>query len=207
VIADAVEWAAVLSVALPLVLFFEYELQRGGVRGSLSTVLVGYVVPVLILALFTSGRARVAGMLGFTWALVHVWVGFGDQLVRFPGGLRSALLPALGFGFMAISRSGTSRSGRWLWILPAATYALMSLAVLPGLIAPARLAAPILLALVPLPLYPAFAVGAALMWAFMGAWLAFAVAGATPWLSIVLLSALPAALILASLGRRVARTR
>ncbi len=91
--------------------------------------------------------------------------------------------------------------------MPAATYALMSLGPLPGLMAAARLGAPMLLALLLLPLDPAFALGAALMWAYAGAWLAIAVDGGAWWLAIVLLSGLPVAVILTSLGMRVTRAR
>lgn len=212
VLADAVEWAAVVSLAIPLLLFFADELQRGGVGGSLSTVLIGYVVPVLTLALFTVGRRRAAGAVGCAWALVHLWVGFGNMWVEFPAGLRSALLPAMGFAFMTLrspAQERAPRSTRWLWIVPAATFALMSFVSRPGLMEP-RLAAPLLIALFPLPLCPAFALGTALMWAYEGAWLAIDTAGLTTARSIVLLtlfSGLPLAVLLASLGRRLVRAR
>lgn len=203
--AEAVGWAAVLSIAIPLGLFFAHELRHGVVGWSLSTVLLGYVLPVLTLALFTTGRTRVAGVSGCGWALAHLWVGYGNQWIRFNPGVGTALLPVVGFMLMACRRSGAPRSGRWLWIVPAATYALISQGPQPGLLALAPVLALILIAVLVLWLNPAFALGSTMMLAYAGAWRALTVPGAAAPMTITLFSGFPLLLILAAIGRGLAR--
>lgn len=98
---EAVGWAAVVSIAIPLGSFLIDELQHGRVGGSLWSVLLGYVLPVLTLVLFTTGRTRIAGVSGCGWALAHLWVGYGDQSLHFNPGVGTALLPVVGFALMA----------------------------------------------------------------------------------------------------------
>lgn len=202
--ADAVGWAAVLSVAIPLVSFFSDELRHGAIGGSLLTVVLGYALPVLILMLFTAGRTRTAGMGGSAWALAHLWVGFGNQWIHFNPGVGTALLPAVGFALMACGRARPARSTRWLWILPPVIYALMSLGPQPGLLALAPVAALILLAVLVLWLDPAFALGTALVLAYAGAWRAIAIPHSAVLMTITLLGGLPLVLILATVGRALA---
>lgn len=204
--ADAVAWAAVISVAMPLLVFFVTQLQHGSVSGSLTTVLIGYLVPALVLGLFSTGRTQQAGVIGCAWALTHVWVGFGSTGIYFPPGVRFAVVPAAGFGLMALGRCDAPRSGRWLWIWPAATFALLSLGHPQGWLAQLNLEVTVLLGLLLLPLSPGFALGLALVWSYTGAWdLAFA--GAAPWLAVALLSVAPLTLILTGSARRAARPR
>src|SRR4030081_525202 len=78
------------------------------------------VLPVLILALFTTGRNRTAGLLGLLRVAMRLHqsplISLDDFLILFP-------VEVFGFGLLAFRPRSIRPAGRYLWPIPTAMWA------------------------------------------------------------------------------------
>lgn len=207
--ARTVCWAAIIVVIrLP---FRQGVWALDGVITGVPLVTVRdmYLLPLVILASFTLGGRRLAGLLGLAWVTLYVrdWEPPGLAMSKI---VVAVVLPAAGFGLLTLRPQAAPKTwqGRILWLVPAATLALVS-------IAPLWLAGPPLLwfsnqsvvALIPaaaslvfLPVAPAFALGTALAWSVPHLWI---YGGESIW-PIMLLASTPVSLALVAVARYVA---
>lgn len=201
-------WAAIILVTR--VPFKQGVLVLAGVitHVPLVTVRDMYVLPLVILASFTVGGRRLAGLLGVAWVALYVrdWESPGLATSQAVGQI---VLPAAGFGLLALLPHAAAKTwqARILWLVPAAAVALTSLAPLwfsdPSLWFPGQsifILIPVISALVFLPVAPGFAVGTTLAWSSMWLW---NILGDSIWATLLLAST-PVALALVAIGRSAA---
>jgi hypothetical protein len=163
----AICWAAVIAtLRLPFGIGVGLLRARGSVPPI--TVLDMYVMPLIVLALFTVRRPRLAACAGLAWLvlflkenpimLAPVWI---------PRVLDFVALPAAGFTLMFLRpRTAPSRL-RGAWIVPAAASALLQLTATPmwELSNPIVMISPLVVALALLPWAPGFVLATAVVWA------------------------------------------
>lgn len=200
---DLVRWACIVIVARELAGNLASLRWGGSFGGSLSTVWLLYAGPALILAVFTAGRDRAAGIIGLIWVVadihshsrppVSIWIEFW-------------LLPVAGFILMATRPSRMAGPERALWLIPAIVWAIFQYTEL-GQQSGVGYLTPVLATLAFLPAAPAFALATALGWSLMAAWYLPIGDGDTTRLAVELLSCTPVALIfLVVSGRALRRT-
>jgi hypothetical protein len=129
-----------------------------------QTVIDMYVLPVLILALFTTGRNRTTGLLGLLRVAMRLHqsplISLDDFLILFP-------VQMLGFGLLAFRPRSMRPAGRYLWPIPTAMWAFYWLTLLGQHSGIGRLT-PVIAALVFLPLAPSLALGIGIDWLLQG---------------------------------------
>jgi hypothetical protein len=165
--AESACWAAVLVVAR-----IPFGIGIGLFRASGSippiTVLDTYVMPFVVLALFTLRGRRVAGYVGFLWLvffvrehpLLFTWVWL-------PPATEMVALPAIGFAVMVLWPQAAPTTLRALWVVPAIAFGVLSLTLAPRWVPgfPILALIPVLASLVLLPIAPALTIGTAIAWA------------------------------------------
>ncbi len=110
----ALGWAAVVSLARLLVinLYADFELGSPD-RISVQPLALRYVLPALVLLLWTVGRRRAAGLVGMVWGawcLTFVWTRIDfDPFVNI-------LLPALGCVTIAVAPRQDGPPHRLFWL-------------------------------------------------------------------------------------------
>ena len=162
-----------------------------------------YVLPLVVLAAFTLGGRRLTGLLGLAWVALAVreW-SYGLLTSEF---IVMLAFPAVGFVLLTI-RPRTAPKGwqaRSLWLLPAVAWVLINLPG-PGFwLQPVLIPVPAVVALVLLPVAPAFAVGTALAWSATSGWFynGWFYGAESIWM-IMLLGSTLVAVALVAVGRR-----
>jgi hypothetical protein len=154
-------WVAVTSAMWELVSVVGIGLRWGGGPGSgTETDLYCYVIPALILVLFTLGRSRITGILGVAWLAI-----FLHQHAMLPLSGFFALVPlqAAGFALLMIKPRKALPAGRFLWLVPAIVFLLYQVTLLGQLSGVGR-TTPFLVAVLLLPWAPSLALGTAIAW-------------------------------------------
>lgn len=210
--ARTVCWAAIVAVIqLP---FRQGAWALVGLLPGVPLVTVRdmYVLPLVILAAFTLGGRRLAGLLGLAWVTLYVrdW----ESGLAASNVVVAVALPITGFGLLTLWPQVAPRAWqtRMLWLVPAAALALVS-------VVPLWLSAsdtflwfsgqsvlvliPVVSALVFLPVAPSFAIGTALAWSVPHLW----IYGRESIWTIMLLASTPAAVALVAAARRAAIDR
>jgi hypothetical protein len=194
-------WGAVVTVAREFVAVVAGQLRFDFSLGGSTQILAYDVLPALMLIAFTARRPRLAGLLGLLWvvAILYVrWSPLGWSV--FPRwSIEELLMPVIGSLLMIVAPSRAPSSVRWLWLVPAAVWALHELTAFGGH-SGIGMVAPVAVTLLLLPLQPSVALGTALAWTLLLSW--YLPAGNATW-TVELAGCAPAALILAALCRRV----
>jgi hypothetical protein len=199
-------WAAVLLAMRDVVEGVCTGLYWGGSIFSFGqdpeTIIDMYVLPVLILALFSRGQNRTVGVLGLLRVAMRLHqsplIGLADFLMLFP-------VQVLGFGLLAARPRSTPRAGRYLWTVPAAMWAFYWLTLLGQHSGVGKLT-PIVAAIVLLPFAPAMALGLGIDWLLMGiGYLIYPGGDGFPLWTVELLACLPVVLLLTAVCRRASR--
>jgi hypothetical protein len=179
----------------------------------LVTVRDMFILPLVILASFTLGGRRLAGLLGLVWVALYIrdWEppGLGMSKIAV-----AVTLPAVGFGLMTLRPQSAPRASqaRILWVVPAAALALVSMVPLWFSVSDPLLwfsgwsivvLIPVVSALAFLPVAPAFAIGTALAWSVPHLW----IYGRESIWTILLLASTPITLTLLAVARRAAIDR
>jgi hypothetical protein len=196
---NALAWAAVMCLVQGLAIGFEVA---GAAEGSQLVIWVIWGFGAAILALFTLGRTRISGFAG----LICVYGWFGDVSAAVHprvAALVLLLVPLAGFGLLAFAPQKVSARGRWLWLAPAAVFALFEVTST-GNQSGVDFIAPVVVALCFLPFKPSFALGTVLAWSAVGA-LELTLPGGPLLVSVALLAFTPIAVIALSVGRRATR--
>jgi hypothetical protein len=155
-------WVAVMSVMFELVETVGIGMRWGGGPGSdTETLLYCYIIPALILVLFTLRRNRPTGLLGLAWLAIFL---HQHSMLPLSGFAQSIPLQAAGFALLAIKPREPLPAGRFLWPVPAIVWMIYQVTLLGQLSGVGRLT-PVLAALVLLPWAPSLALGAATTWA------------------------------------------
>ncbi|MGH2857001.1 MAG: hypothetical protein ACRDMJ_05900 [Solirubrobacteraceae bacterium] len=206
ILVGALCWAAVLSAMSVVVEAIGNSVMWGGTIFSFGndpeTIIDMYVLPVLILALFTSGRNRTTGLLGLLRVAMRLhqssMISLADFLITIP-------VPAVGFGLLAIRPRSIPHAGRYLWPIPAACLAFYWSTLLGQHSGIGRLT-PILAAAVLLPAAPALALGLGIEWLLQGiGYLTYPGGdGYTLW-TVEFLACLPVVLLLSAACRQAAK--
>jgi hypothetical protein len=199
-------WVAVMSVMYESVEGIGITLGWGGTwGGSTETLLYSYILPALILVLFTLRRNRITGILGLAWLAI-----FLDQVSMLPLSVFFETIPlqAAGFALLAIKPREPLPAGRFLWLPPATVWLLYQVTLLGQLSGVGR-TTPFLAALVLLPWAPSLALGTAITWALTAIYYLhiYQIVRTAPHFlveALELLVGVPLALIIASVGRRAA---
>ena len=166
----AVCWAAVLMAMSEVVEGVGTGVFWGGSIFSFGndpeTVIDMYLLPVMILALFTTGHNRTTGLLGLLRVAMRLHqsplISLADFMILVP-------VQALGFGWLALRPASIRPAGRYLWPLPAAMWAFYWLTLLGQHSGIGRMT-PVLAALLLLPLAPSLALGLGIDWLLNGVW-------------------------------------
>jgi hypothetical protein len=121
-------WVAVLSAMSQLVTVIGIRLRWGDTPGSSTETLVySYIIPALILVLFTLGRNRVTGILGLAWLAIflhqHSMLSLGGFFATIP-------LQAAGFALLAVKPRKPLPAGRSLWPVLAVVWLLYQVTLL-----------------------------------------------------------------------------
>lgn len=198
---DALCWVAVSIVMLTFVTLIAAMFRFGDLGGAVPAV----AACGLILALFTVGRTRLAGIAGLVSVAALVILA---RRVSTSWSVGLLLPAAVGFIALTLSRRRTPISGRLLWTVPAIAYAAFQLWAAgqhPGSSHPLEALAaisPALAAIVFLPIAPAFAVGTALAWSLEGLRVLIIGLDRPLLLLLAMLSCAPVALALTRVARR-----
>ncbi len=155
-------WVAVMSVMFGLVQTVGIGLRWGGSPGSgTQTLLHSYIIPALILVLFTLRRNRTTGILGLAWIAIFLHQA---SLLPLGGFFEIIPLQAAGFALLAIKPREPLPAGRFLWPAPAVVWLIYQVTLL-GQLSGVGKVTPVLAALVFLPWAPSLALGTAITWA------------------------------------------
>lgn len=200
-------WVAVLSVMFELVQTVGIGLRWGGSPGSgTETLLFSYIIPALILVLFTLRRNRTTGILGLAWLAIFL---HQHSMLPLSGFVQFIPLQAAGFALLVLKPREPLLAGRFLWPVPAIVWMLYQVTLL-GQLSGVGQVTPVLAALVLLPWAPSLALGTAITWALTAIYY-FSLYQAVPTFPHVLVEAIelmacvPLALTVAWTTRRAAR--
>jgi hypothetical protein len=199
-------WVAVMSAMSELVSVVGVGLRWGGTPGSgTETDLYCYVIPALILVLFTLGRNRTTGILGLAWLVIFL---HQHSMLSLSGFFELVPLQAAGFALLAIKPRKPLPAGRFLWPAPAIVWLLYQVTLL-GQQSGVGKTTPFLAALLLLPWAPSLALGIAITWSLTAIYYLnlYQMVPTLPHLlvqAIELLAAVPLALIVGSITRRAA---
>jgi len=211
--ARAACWAAIVAIIQQP--FREGVLALDGVLPGVPLVTVRdmFILPLVILASFTLGGRRLAGLLGLVWVALYIrdWEppGLGVSKIAV-----AVMLPTVGFGLLTLRPQTAPRAwqARILWMAPAAALALVSMVPFWFSVSDPLLwfsgwsivvLIPVVSALAFLPVAPAFAIGTALAWSVPHLW----IYGHESIWTILLLASTPVALTLLAVARRAALDR
>ena len=203
--ATALCWVAVMSAMSELVSVIGVGLRWGGGPGSgTETDLYSYVIPAVILVLFTLGRNRTTGILGLAWLAIFLHQQSMLPLRYF---FENVPLQAAGFALLAIKPGKALPAGRFLWLAPAIVWLVYQVTLLGQLSGVGR-TTPFLVAVVLLPWAPSLALGTAITWGLTAIFYlsVYQIAPTAPHLlgAIELLAGVPLALIVAAITRTAA---
>jgi hypothetical protein len=110
-------WVAVMSAMSRLVSVIGIRLRWGDSPGSdTETLLYCYIIPALILVLFTLRHDRTTGILGLAWLAIFL---HQHSMLPRTGFVESVPLQAAGFALLALKPRTTLPAGRFLWPGPA----------------------------------------------------------------------------------------
>jgi hypothetical protein len=199
-------WVAVMSAMSQLVSVIGIRLRWGDSPGSdTETLLYCYIIPALILVLFTLRHDRTTGILGLAWLAIFL---HQHSMLPRTGFVESVPLQAAGFALLALKPRTTLPAGRFLWPGPAIVWLTYQVTLL-GQLSGVGKTTPILVAVLLLPWAPSFAIGTAMTWALTAIYylnLYQAVPGAPHLLveAIELLAGVPLALTVAAVARTAA---
>jgi hypothetical protein len=204
--ATAVCWVAVMSAMSVLVGDIGIRLRWSYTfEGSTETLLYLYIIPAVMLLLFTLRRDRTTGILGLAWLAIYL---HQHPMLPLSGFLQSVPLQAAGFALLAIRPRTPLAAGRCLWPAPAIVWLIYQVTLL-GQLSGVGKTTPVLAALVLLPWAPSLALGTAITWALTAIYYVDLYQGA-PFLAshllveaIELLACVPLALIAGAIARRV----
>lgn len=197
-------WAAVLIAMRDVVQGICMGLYWGGsifVFGHDSeTIIDMYVLPVLILALFSTGRTRTVGALGLLRVAMRL---HQSPLIGLAGFMILVPVQVLGFGLLATRPRSFPRAGRYLWPIPAVMWAFYWLTLLGQHSGVGKLT-PVIAAVALLPFAPSMALGLGIDWLLMGVgYLTYPGGDGFPLWTVELLACLPVVLLLTA-GFRLA---
>lgn len=164
-VASTLGWVAVMSVVLHLEGTATIVLRWGGSPGSgTETALYSYILPTVILVLFTLGRRRITGLIGLAWIAI-----FLHQRTTLPitGLIAHVPLQAAGFAMLAARPSAAQKTGRLLWLAPAFVFVVYQATLYDQLSGVGR-AIPFLASLMLLPWAPAMVLATAMTWGLVG---------------------------------------
>jgi hypothetical protein len=199
-------WVAVMSAMSQLVSVIGIRLRWGDTPGSdTETLLYCYIVPALILVLFTLRRNRTTGILGLAWLAIFL---HQHSMLPLSGFFESVPLQAAGFALLAIKPRKPLPAGRFLWPAPAIVWLVYQVTLL-GQLSGVGKTTPFLVAVLILPWAPSLALGTAITWALTAIYYLnlYQVVPAAPHLlveAIELLAGVPLALIVAAIARTAA---
>lgn len=205
-VAGAICWAAIILVTrFPFGQGVRMLYWPSVFDFPLVTVRDMFVLPLLILASFTLGGRRLAGLLGLMWVALFVRE-YGYPGVFRPGTIGMAVIPVIGFAVLTWRPQATPKdwTARTLWVVPAAALALVTIAALrfsPYTGQSVVILIPVVAGLVLLPVAPAFAIGTALAWSAQWVWIFGG--GESTW-TIMLLACTPITVALVVVGRSAA---
>ena len=119
-------WVAVFSAMSHRAIVIAIRLRWNDAPGSdPETIVHYYVLPVLILCLFTLRRHRSVGALGLMWLAL-----FLHQHSKLPLAIFCETVPLQAVGFaLLVARPRTPVDGRYLWPVPAAAWVFFQLEV------------------------------------------------------------------------------
>jgi hypothetical protein len=206
ILAGALCWAAVLTAMSVVVEGVATSVMWGVTIFSFGndpeTIIDMYVLPILILALFTTGRNRTAGLLGLLRLGMRLhqspMISLADFLITIP-------VPALGFGLLAVRPRSIPPAGRYLWPIPSACWAFYWSTLIGQHSGTGKLT-PVVASLILLPVAPALALGIGIDWLLQGVgYLAYPGGDAWALWTIELLACLPVVLLLTVVWRHAAR--
>jgi hypothetical protein len=199
-------WVAVMSAMSQLVTVIGIRLYWGDTPGSSTdTILYSYIIPALILVLFTLGRNRTTGILGLAWLAIFL---HQHSMLSLTGFVETVPLQAAGFALLAIKPRKSLPAGRFLWLAPAIVWLVYWVTLL-GQQSGVGKMTPVLAALLLLPWAPSLALGTAITWALTAIYYfsVYHILPTVPHLlveAIELLAGIPLALIVASIARTAA---
>jgi hypothetical protein len=199
----ALAWAAVMTIVRSLVGLVGLDIHATGqVRFPEGTFLT-WILPALVVVLFTLKLTRVSGMLGVALIVSRHLESTPPTPVRM---LAALVLPLAGFVPMVLAPRRVPSSGRWVWLVPTTVLAFFEVTGI-DLYSGVYLIVPLAVALCFLPFQPSFAIGTALAWSIAVVVNLFTITGAgrATAFTIVLASCVPVAVLVASLGRIRAR--
>lgn len=199
---NALAWAAVMVVVQLLVGILGFEVRSRGAVQFPAGQLVDWVLPVVILALFTLRRTRLSGLAG----LIFVGYGLLPHVPLAGGTVAVLVLPLTGFALLAFAPQKVSPRGRWVWLAPAAVFAFFAVTSI-GYQSGVAYIAPVVVTICFLPFNPSFAMGTVLVWSALAArqLALFGGTGRGLLLSVALLACTPIAVIASSVCRRATR--
>ncbi|HEX4019112.1 MAG TPA: hypothetical protein VHX15_20420 [Frankiaceae bacterium] len=178
----------------------------GSLGGSSLTITYYYILPLLILILFTLRRNRITGVLGVAWLAIFL---YQHQLISTVGFIQLVPLQAAGFALLIARPKRQLPAGRLLWPAPAAAWLLYQLTLLGEQSGVGKIT-PVLTVLALLPWAPALAVGLALDWGLTAIYYLnlHSIALNDPHLLVEAAEfaiGIPLALLIASVGRRLSK--
>lgn len=199
-------WAAVLIAMTELVegvgagIFWDGPFFSYG--HDPQTIIDMYVLPVLILMLFTSGRNRTTGLLGLLRVAMRLHqsqlISLDDFLILFP-------VQIAGFGLLTIRPRSIQFAGRYLWAIPTAMWAFYWLTLL-GQHSGIGMMTPVITALIFLPIAPSLALGLGIDWLLQGVGYLTAGGDYYPLLTGEFLACLPVVVLAVGVYRHAATT-
>jgi hypothetical protein len=200
----ALAWVAVMTIVRSLVSLVAFDIRATGHVGFPDGTFVTWILPACVVASFTLKLTRVSGIFGVALIALRLAENATPTSFRL---LVELVLPVAGFVAMAIAPRQVPSSGRWVWLVP--TTVLVFLEVMGiGLYSGVFLIVPLAVALCFLPFQPSFALGTALAWTLPIAINLFTIsggAGRVTAFTIVVVSCVPFAVMVASFGRVRAR--
>lgn len=198
---DVVRWASIVIVARSLIGELAWLRWESFQWGSFTTVFLYYAGPALILAAFTAGRDRAAGIIGLVWIIRDILAHSQPPASLW---IELWLLPIAGFALMTIVPRRQRVRERVLWLIPGLVWALFGYTEL-GQQSGIGYITPVLATLVFVPIQPALALGTAVAWSLMAAWYLAIPMGEATRLGIELLISTPLALVLAVATAHIVR--
>jgi hypothetical protein len=155
-------WVAVMSAMSLLVQTVGIRLRWGDTPGSDPwTVIYNYILPPLILVMFTLRRHRTTGIIGLVWVTIYL---YQHPMLPTAFFLGSVPLPAAGFALLVARPRAPLFAGRFLWPAIAGVWLLYQVTLLGQLSGVGKIT-PVLAALMLLPWAPSLALGTAIAWA------------------------------------------
>lgn len=206
ILIGALCFAAVLTAMSVVVEAIGNRLMWGGTIFTFGTdpqtIIDMYALPVVILALFTSGHNRTTGLLGLIRLAMRLhqspMIPLADFLITIP-------VPAVGFGLLMIRPRSIPPAGRYLWPIPAACLAFYWSTLLGQHSGIGKLT-PILAAIALLPVAPALALGLGIDWLLQGVgYLTYPSGDGYPLWTVELLACLPVVLLFSAACRHAAK--